>query len=160
MTRYIAHIEWECDDGEFKHGQYSRAHRWLFDGGTEVFASASPHIVPLPLSQEDAVDPEEAFVAAIASCHMLWFLSIASRNGLVVDAYRDKAEGVLSRTEEGHLAITRVTLRPRVTFSSAAHPSQEEHIAMHDAAHAQCFIARSVKTQIVCKPVDVTGEGR
>ena len=160
MSRYTAEVVWERGGAVFTDNRYSRGHRWRFDGGVEVPASASPHVVPLPLSVEAAVDPEEAFVASLASCHMLWFLSIAARKGFAVERYRDEAVGVIERDGEGRLAMTRVTLRPRVTFAeSSRRPSQGEHEAMHHEAHERCFIASSVKTDVRCEPLDVTAEG-
>src|SRR6266481_2687869 len=117
MSTYTAIIRWERGDQPFTDNRYSRAHRWLFDGGVEVPASSSPHVVPLPLSVAAAVDPEEAFVASLSSCHMLWFLSLAARRGLVVDGYHDEAVGVMSKDASGKPAITRVTLRPEVHFA-------------------------------------------
>src|SRR5512147_2820667 len=111
MSLYTAVIAWERSGAVFTDNRYSRGHRWLFDGGVEVPASSSPHVVPLPLSIEAAVDPEEAFVASLASCHMLWFLSIAAERGFVVDTYRDEAVGVLGKNASGKLMMTRVTLR-------------------------------------------------
>lgn len=156
MSLYTAVVTWERNDSKFVDGRYSRAHRWRFDGGIELEASSSPHVVPLPLSREDAVDPEEAFVASLASCHMLWFLALAARNGFVVDAYRDEPSGVLEPDEVGLPAMTRVILRPQVAFSGEKRPSTARHTALHNDAHRQCFLARSVKTEIRCEPVDVT----
>src|SRR5512147_586110 len=106
MSLYTAVIAWERSGAVFTDNRYSRGHRWNFDGGVEVPASASPHVVPLPLSVAAAVDPEEAFVAALASCHMLWFLSIAARQGIVVERYRDEAIGVMAKNAQGRLAMT------------------------------------------------------
>jgi organic hydroperoxide reductase OsmC/OhrA len=149
-------ILWRRDGAVFTDNRYSRRHRWLFDGGVEVPASSSPHVVPLPLSVEAAVDPEEAFVASLSSCHMLWFLSIAAQRGFVVDAYQDEAVGILAPDETGQLAITRVTLRPDVTFGDVP-PTGEETAAMHHEAHRRCFIARSVKTEVRCEPGGIGG---
>jgi organic hydroperoxide reductase OsmC/OhrA len=118
-----------------------------------VAASASPHVVPVPLSDPAAVDPEEAFVASLASCHLLWFLSLAAQAGFRVDAYTDRAEGVLGPDAAGRLAMLRVTLRPEVTFSGAKFLTEAEHAALHHAAHGRCFIANSVKTEVACEPV-------
>ncbi len=156
MSRYTAVITWERSDAVFTDNRYSRGHRWKFDGGIEVPASASPHVVPLPFSVAAAVDPEEAFVAALASCHMLWFLSIAARQGFVVERYRDEAIGVLAKNAQGRLAMTEVTLRPEVLFAGDKRPSADQHQAMHHEAHAECFIASSVNTDVRCAPVDVT----
>lgn len=151
MAIYSAQILWSRGDQDFLDNRYSRGHLWRFDGGVEVPASSSPHVVPLPGSREDAVDPEEAFVAALSSCHMLWFLSLAARDGWRVDAYRDLAEGRMGKNAEGRLAMTRVTLRPAVIFSGAA-PSRAQLDALHHEAHEACFIANSVKTEVRCEP--------
>jgi organic hydroperoxide reductase OsmC/OhrA len=151
MAIYCAEILWSRGDQDFLDNRYSRGHLWRFDGGVEVPASSSPHVVPLPGSREDAVDPEEAFVASLSSCHMLWFLSLAARDGWRVDDYRDQAEGRMGKNAEGRLAMTRVTLRPSVTFNGAA-PSREQLDALHHEAHEECFIASSVKTEVRCEP--------
>lgn len=153
MSKYHAIVEWSRQNAAFIDNRYSRAHRWTFDGGIEVPASASPHVVPLPLSVEKAVDPEEAFVASLSSCHMLWFLSLAARRGFVVDRYRDDAIGIMSKDSAGKLAMTRVTLRPQVSFSGDRRPTSEEFAALHHQAHEECFIARSVRTDVRCEPV-------
>src|SRR5262245_33754247 len=116
MAKYRSTVLWSRDGAVFSDNRYSRGHRWLFDGGIEVPGSSSPHVVPLPLSVEAAVDPEEAFVASLSSCHMLWFLSIAAEQGFVVESYRDEAVGVMGKNGEGKLAMTRVTLHPEVRF--------------------------------------------
>ena len=151
MAEYNAVVEWERNGAAFTDNRYHRAHRWRFDGGVEVPASASPHVVPPPLSAEAAVDPEEAFVASLSSCHMLWFLSLAAKRGWVVDAYRDEAVGVLGKDASGRLAMTRVTLRPDVRFAGLP-PSAAEIDALHREAHERCFIANSVKTDVRCEP--------
>ena len=156
MSRYTATITWQRKTAVFIDSKYSRAHLWQFDGGTEVPASASPHVVPLPFSKTDAIDPEEAFIASLASCHLLWFLSIAAKRGFIIDDYRDDAVGVMGKNAEGKLAMTEVTLRPRVTFSGGRRPTPAEHAEMHHEAHAECFIANSVKTEVRCDPLDVT----
>jgi organic hydroperoxide reductase OsmC/OhrA len=151
MGEHHAVVAWNRAGARFTDNRYSRGHRWHFDGGVEVPASASPHVVPLPLSVAAAVDPEEAFVAALASCHMLWFLSLAAEGGFVVDDYRDDALGIMARNAEGRLAMTRVTLRPAVRYGGAR-PTSAEEAALHHAAHEQCFIANSVRTEVVCEP--------
>lgn len=155
MSRHTAHISWTRDrDREpFVGGDYCRAHCWRFDGGLTVPASASPHIVPVPKSDPSAVDPEEAFVASLSSCHMLWFLSLAAERGFVVDAYEDDAEGMLGRDGDGRLAITRVVLRPRVTFGGDVRPTDDEVAGLHEGAHGLCFLARSVKGEVVVEGV-------
>ncbi|WP_349262385.1 OsmC family protein [Geminicoccus sp.] len=154
---YSVVVDWERNGQMFADNRYSRAHHWRFDGGIEVRASSSPHVVPVPMSAEDAVDPEEAFVASLASCHMLWFLSIAARKGFVVDAYRDHAEGVMEKNTAGRMAMTVVTLRPDVRFTGDRQPSRDALEAMHHQAHDQCFIANSVKTEVRCEPVTSGG---
>lgn len=148
MARYTATIAWERNDARFTDNRYSRAHVWRFDGGADVPATASPHVVPAPLTDPAGVDPEEAFVASLSSCHMLWFLSLAARRGLVVDQYEDEAEGVMGKDEAGRLAMTEVTLRPHVVYASDAAPSEDEDRALHRAAHEKCFIANSVRTNV------------
>lgn len=153
MSTYTAAIRWERGDQPFTDTRYSRAHRWLFDGGVEVPGSSSPHSVPLPYSQANAVDPEEAFVASLSSCHMLWFLSIAAKRGFCVDSYVDHAEGMMARNAAGKFAMTLVTLRPLVEFAGSPLPARSDIESMHHKAHAECFIANSVKTDISCEPV-------
>jgi organic hydroperoxide reductase OsmC/OhrA len=152
MGEYSATLEWQRDGAVFTDNRFSRAHRWRFDGGADVPGSASPLIVPLPLSDPAGVDPEEAFVAAIASCHMLWFLSLAARAGFVVDFYRDAAVGIMERIASGKQAITRVTLRPDIGFSGDKKPSPDELQSLHHKAHDNCFIANSVLTEITVEP--------
>ncbi len=152
MAVYTAEVLWSRDDQAFLDNRYSRRHRLRFDGGIEVAGSSSPHVVPLPYSALDAVDPEEAFVASLSSCHMLWFLSMAVQQGFVVDHYHDAAEGVMARNAEGRLMMTIVTLRPLVEFSRSKRPTEEELQQMHHAAHEACFIANSVKTEVRCEP--------
>ena len=148
MSRHTAQVSWMRGGARFTDGRYSRGHVWRFDGGTEIAASSSPHSVPLPYSRAEAVDPEEAFVAAISSCHMLWFLSIAAKRGHCVDDYADEAEGHLEKDADGRTSMTRVVLRPRIAWSGARVPSAADIAAMHDEAHHACYIANSVKTAI------------
>jgi organic hydroperoxide reductase OsmC/OhrA len=150
---YDVQVRWSRGDAVFTDNRYSRVHTWHFDGGIEVPASSSPHVVRLPLSSAEAVDPEEAFVASISSCHMLWFLSIAAAAGLRVDRYVDKAEGVMGKNAAGKTAVTRVTLHPSVTFSGAKVPTPAEIVELHHKAHDECFIANSVTTDIRCEPL-------
>ena len=154
MSTYQASVEWSRQGAPFTDQRYSRGHRWLFDGGIEVPASSSPSVVPPPMSVEAAVDPEEAFVASLSSCHMLWFLSLAAKRGLVVDSYRDEAIGVMGKDSSGVLAMTVVTLRPDARFVGDKKPTAADIVAMHHDAHEQCFIARSVKTEVRCHPVE------
>jgi organic hydroperoxide reductase OsmC/OhrA len=155
MSTYTVNVRWERGGASFTDDKYSRAHTWAFDGGVEVAASSSPGIVPLPWSKAEAVDPEEAFVASLSSCHMLWFLSIAARRRFCVDSYVDDAVGVMGRNAAGKLAITLVTLRPKVAFAGDRRPTDDEIAAMHHKAHAECFIANSVTTEVRCEPAPV-----
>jgi organic hydroperoxide reductase OsmC/OhrA len=148
MSAHTATISWRRDGAQFTDNRYSRSHVWHFDGGAEVRASASPAIVPLPLSDPQRVDPEEAFVASLSSCHMLWFLSIAAQQGYCVDAYDDQAAGRMGPDADGRLAMLEVTLRPAVRFSGAAQPTAAQLEALHHAAHSRCFIANSVRTAV------------
>lgn len=152
MSEHVAKISWQRGEAAFAKGRYSRAHTWSFDGGVEVKASASPHVVPLPWSDATAVDPEEAFVAALSSCHMLWFLSLAAALSFVVDSYEDEAVGHMSEIAPDRLAVTEVILRPRVSFDSAHAPTRSQLDDLHHAAHDRCFLANSVKTQIRIEP--------
>ena len=149
MSTYTATVRWhsrESNEG-FAKGQYSRAHEWAFDGGAVVPASASPHIVPAPWSDAAGVDPEEAFVASLSSCHMLFFLELSRRAGFTIDNYVDAAEGVLEQNTEGKMAMTKVTLRPQVAWAGDA-PSAEQIADLHHRAHEACFIANSVTTEV------------
>ena len=148
MSTYTATIRWDRNGAEgFAKGQYSRAHEWAFDGGAVVAASASPHIVPAPWSDAAGVDPEEAFVASLSSCHMLFFLDFARRAGLVVEGYEDVAEGVMAKRDDGRMAMTLVTLRPQITWGGSA-PDADALAALHHKAHEACFIANSVTCEV------------
>ena len=149
MSEYYACVQWQKgEDENFIDNQYSRAHQWHFDGGLSVPASSSPHIVPLPYSVAANVDPEEAFVASLSSCHMLFFLSIAAKKRYLINEYKDDAIGLMEEDEEGKMAMTKVTLRPYVAFLGERQPSLAQLEKMHHQAHDLCFIANSVKTQI------------
>jgi organic hydroperoxide reductase OsmC/OhrA len=152
MSEHRAEVSWDRNGADFLDGRYSRRHVLRFDGGLEVPASASPSIVATPMSDPAAVDPEEAFVAALASCHMLWFLALAAARGLRVDSYCDHARGTVARNAEERLAVTEVVLRPRVVFAGGAEPSRDELLALHERAHERCFIASSVTTDVRCEP--------
>jgi len=154
MAHYTAEIKWQRGNQDFIGNQYSRKHTVRFDGGIEMPASSSPHVVPLPMSDAAAVDPEEMFVSSLASCHMLWFLSIAAKHQFCVDLYSDNARGVMGKNEHGRIAMTLVTLTPEVTFSGAHLPTFEQIEQMHHEAHEECFIANSVTAKIICKPVN------
>lgn len=150
MHYHEAKVSWQRPDGaKFTDNRYSRAHEWAFDGGVSVRASSSPSVVPLPLSVADAVDPEEALVASASSCHMLWFLSLAARKGYVVDSYVDDARGEIGKNAEGRTAVTKITLRPRIVFSGDKQPGAADLDALHHAAHDQCYIANSLKSEVV-----------
>lgn len=153
MSEYHAEICWRRDGQDFVDNKYSRKHVLRFDGGIEVAGSSSPHVLPPPLSEIAAVDPEEAFVASLSACHMLWFLSIAAKQRFVVDRYVDKAVGVMKKNSEGKMAITVVTLKPEVTFSGDRQPTPAQLDELHHQAHELCFIANSVKTEVHCEPV-------
>jgi organic hydroperoxide reductase OsmC/OhrA len=157
MALYTAEISWHRGEQDFLSNRYSRKHLLRFDGGLEVPGSSSPHVVTLPYSDPSALDPEEAFVASLSSCHMLWFLSIAAKKQFCVDSYVDFAEGVMSKNEAGKLAMTMVTLRPRVGFSGVKLPTVEEIGELHHKAHDECFIANSVKTTVRCEPIFAEG---
>ena len=145
---YRATVRWTRGDAAFSDNRYSRGHTWSFDGGIEVPGSSSPAVVPPPLSNENAVDPEEAFVAAISSCHMLTFLAIACKKRFMLDEYVDEAVGHMEKNADGKMAITRVELRPRLKFSGDKQPTPQELDEMHHFAHEQCVIANSVKTEV------------
>lgn len=146
---YTAEVVWTRDGAVFTDNRYSRGHVWRFDGGVEVPASSSPLSVKLPLSRADAVDPEEALVAAVSSCHMLFFLGFAAKAGFVVDKYEDSALGVMTKNENGKLFVSKITLRPAVAFSGSKRPSAEEFDALHHHAHDECYVANSVRAEVV-----------
>ena len=150
---YTAVVEWTRGDQDFLDHRYSRAHMLRFDGGAVVRASSSPHVVRVPMSDPAGVDPEEAFIASLSSCHMLFFLDFASRAKFMVDLYRDAAVGVMGKNANGKMMMTVVTLRPRVNFSGQRMPTEDEVMELHHRAHAECYIANSVKTDVRCEPV-------
>ena len=153
MSDHAARLLWQRDPAEpFVDQRYSRRHTWHFDGGAVVPGSSSPSVVRLPFSDATAVDPEEALVAAASSCHLLWFLSLAADAGWCVDRYEDDAVGRMGRDERGRAAITRIVLRPRVSFSGEKRPDDAAIAHLHHAAHEACFIANSLRSEIVCEP--------
>jgi organic hydroperoxide reductase OsmC/OhrA len=153
MAQHTVQITWTRAEGEpFTDNRYHRAHTWRFDGGAEVRASSAPDVVKPPLSDPAGVDPEEALVAALSSCHMLWFLSIAARRGFVIDSYSDDAIGVMGKGPAGEMMMATCTLRPAIRFAGERSPTTEELEAMHHEAHAKCFIANSVKTEVRVEP--------
>jgi len=153
MAQYTAEVLWLRHEQDFLSNRYSRRHVLRFDGGVEVPGSSSLHVVPLPMSDAAAVDPEEAFIASLSSCHMLWFLSIAAKRKFCVDRYFDAALGVMGKNAEGKMAMLTVSLKPQVQFSGERLPTPEQINAMHHEAHEECFIANSVKTEVRCEPV-------
>jgi organic hydroperoxide reductase OsmC/OhrA len=153
MANYIARVEWSRGQQVFVDNRYSRKHRIEFDGGVEISASSSPHVVPIPYSDISAVDPEEMFVASLSSCHMLWFLSIAAKAGYIVDSYTDNAEGKMEKNNSNKLIMSQVMLRPKVAFSGNQQPAITDITRMHHQAHEECFIANSVKTTVICEPI-------
>ena len=148
MSEHKATIQWTCTGPDFLKGKFSREHTWTFDGGTTVPASAAPSVVPAPYSSTAAVDPEEAFVASLSSCHMLTFVWLASRAGFAVDSYRDEAVGTMSKNERGVPWVSLVTLRPEIVWSGEKRPEAADLDKLHHQAHEMCFIANSVKTEI------------
>ena len=149
MSEHTATIRWAHPSPDFCTGKYSREHTWTFDGGMTVPASPSPHVVPAPWSNVANIDPEEAYVASLSSCHMLTFLWLASRAGFAVTSYEDHAVGKMTKNAAGVPWVSKVTLRVKIVYDDAKRPSPEQEKALHHDAHAQCFIANSVKTEVV-----------
>jgi len=149
MSKHSAIIQWQRKSAIFTDGQYSRVHKWSFDGGTTVPASSSPHVVKIPFSDPTCVDPEEAFIASLSSCHMLFFLSLASKAGYLVESYTDSAEGHMAKNELSKIALTSVTLRPKVIFSGSKQMTESAFQSLHHEAHESCFLASSVTTEII-----------
>jgi organic hydroperoxide reductase OsmC/OhrA len=147
---YTANISWQRNAAEaFTDLKFSRAHQWSFDGGISVPASASPSSVRLPYARAEAVDPEEALVAALSSCHMLTFLYLAAKQGLLVDRYEDAAVGIMTKNARGKLFVSKVTLRPQISFAGDRQPSATQLDELHHHAHEECYIANSVLTEVV-----------
>jgi len=149
MSEHKATIQWRDNGPDFLKGKYSREHTWKFDGGFSVPASASPSVVRVPFSNPASVDPEEAFVASIASCHMLTFLYLASLDGFHVASYEDEAVGTMTKNEKGVPWVNQVTLNPRITYAGEKIPSTEDLARLHHKSHEQCFIANSIKTEVI-----------
>lgn len=149
MKQFAAQLDWRRHSQPFTDQRYSRAHEWRFDGGLAIPASSSPLSVPVPMSDPAAIDPEEALVAAAASCHMLFFLSIAARHGFVIDAYRDHPIGSMDLDAEGRMAMTKIVLRPDIVFAGERRPHAAELAQMHHEAHERCYVANSLKAQVV-----------
>ena len=154
MAEHTATITWSRGNDDFLDKRYHRAHTWQFDGGATVAASSSPHVVPLPYSDAAAVDPEEAYVAALSSCHMLTFLSIAALRKLVVDRYEDDPRAELGKNEKGKMMIAQITLRPRVTFGGTVHPDAAALLELHRKAKENCFVGNSLLTRVLLEPRD------
>ncbi len=147
---YRAEVQWQRGAAEkFTDQRYSRGHRWSFDGGVEVPASSSPLVVPLPYSVANAVDPEEAFIASLSSCHMLFFLSYAAQKGFVIDRYADTAVGMMGRNALGQIAMLKVVLNPQIEWSGEHRPDAGEISELHERSHHDCFLANSVCCEIV-----------
>ena len=148
MSEHKAIIRWQNTGPDFLKGKYSRGHTWSFDGGITVSASASPSVVPVPYSNPACVDPEEAFVASVSSCHMLTFTHLASRQGFQVDSYADEAVGIVTKNEAGIPWVSSITLNPQISYSGQRLPTPADEERLHHLAHEQCFIANSVKTKV------------
>jgi len=148
MSEHKATIRWKVSGTDFLKGKYSREHTWSFDGGVTVPGSSALSSVPLPYSNPANVDPEEAFVAAVSSCHMLTYLFLASRRGFQIDSYEDEAIGIMTKNERGVPWVSEVTLNPKIVYSGEKRPSPSEEEELHHAAHDQCFIANSIKSQV------------
>ena len=156
MSEYNVQVVWKKGaDEQYSDGKYSRGHQWHFDGGITVAASSSPQVVPLPYSVEANVDPEEAFVASLSSCHMLFFLQVAAKKRYVIERYVDDAVGFMQADSSGNISMTKVTLKVAVTFSGARQPDLLQLEKMHHLSHQQCFIANSVKTEVVTEIIEV-----
>ncbi len=148
MSQHIAIVDWKRSGPDFLKGRYSREHTWTFDGGVRVPASSSPSVVPVPWSNPANVDPEEAFIASLSSCHMLTWLYLAAKAGYEIESYRDEAVGVLTKNEQGVPWVSAVTLHPIIVYAGDKRPDAAEDARLHHLAHEQCFIANSVKTVI------------
>ena len=148
MADHRAIISWKLDGGDFLRGKYSREHTWSFDGGVTVPASPSPSVIPHPYSNPASVDPEEAYVASISSCHMLTYLYVASKAGFQIESYSDESIGILKKNEKGVPWVSNVTLHPQISYGGEKRPTPEEEAHLHHLAHEQCFIAASIKTEV------------
>jgi organic hydroperoxide reductase OsmC/OhrA len=157
MSEHSAIVEWQRATPDFSYAMYNRSHLWRFDEGVEVAGRAAPENVPATASQAPGADPEQAFVAALSSCHMLWFLHLACSKKFTVDRYSDHAVGVLGKNRDGKTAVTRVTLRPAVAFSGSTRPTAEQLEELHEKAHERCFIANSVQSEVVIEPQQDAG---
>ena len=153
MVEHKAIIRWQCAGIDFLKGKYSREHTWAFDGGLTIPASPSPSVVPAPYSNPAHVDPEEAYVASISSCHMLTFLYVASRQGFQVDSYEDEAVGIMTKNERGVPWVSSVVLHPRIVYSGERRPTPSDEERLHHLAHEQCFIANSIKSEVTVRGI-------
>lgn len=153
MGQYCAKVVWNRGEQNFSDNKYSRGHEWKFDGGLTVPASSAPSSVPLPLSVAENIDPEEALVAALSSCHMLFFLAFASKQGFIVDSYEDNAAGIMEKNEKRRMSITRIELRPHTVFSGLTIPTEEQILALHHLSHEHCYIANSIRAEVLITPV-------
>ena len=158
MSEHKATISWKNAGPDFLKGKYSREHSWTFDGGATIAASSSPSVVPVPYSNPANVDPEEALVASISSCHMLSYLFLASRQGFQIDSYEDHAVGIMSKNEKGVPWVSAVTLNPKIEYGGQKQPTPDDIAHLHHLAHEQCFIANSVKTQVTVAGVSGSPE--
>jgi len=149
MSEHKAIISWKRSSPDFLIGKYSREHTWSFDGGLTVPASPSPSVVPVPYSNPTHVDPEEAFVASVSSCHMLTYLYLAGRQGFQIDSYHDEAVGVMTKNEKGVPWVSLITLHPQIVYSGDKLPGPADEERLHHLAHEQCFIANSIKTEVI-----------
>ncbi|HEX4329760.1 MAG TPA: OsmC family protein [Burkholderiales bacterium] len=149
---FTATVEWRRGDAKFTDKKYSRAHTWRFDGGAVVPGSSSPHSVPLPYSDESAVDPEEALVAALSSCHMLFFIGGAARDGWLIDSYIDNPVGSMEKNAAGKLYVSRITLHPKIVFSGDRQPTREQIDALHHWSHEECYVANSIRAEVLIEP--------
>jgi organic hydroperoxide reductase OsmC/OhrA len=154
MSEHTATVRWNRGTLPFAANRYSRVHEWSFDGGAKIRASASPAIVHVPLSDPAAIDPEEAFVASLSSCHMLWFLSLAAKKGVTVDAYEDDPRGSLLPLPDGRFVLGKIRLCPKVTLG--ARVSREQLDELHDEAHHQCFLANALRVELEISPREAT----
>jgi len=148
MAQHKAKIEWKCTTPDFRLGKYTREHTWTFDGGVSVPASAAPAVVPAPWSNPAHVDPEEAFVASISSCHMLTYLHVARLAGFQIESYADEAVGEMAKNERGVAWVAVVTLNPTIIYSGDKRPTHEQEAELHHKAHDGCFVSQSVKTEV------------
>lgn len=160
MSEHKATLRWENTGTDFLKGRYSREHRWTFDGGVSVAASPAPSAVPPPYSNPDCVDPEEAFVASVASCHLLTFLYLASRRGFLVEDYHDEAVGTMSKNDNGVPWISEIVLRPTIRYGEELSPTREQELELHHDAHEQCFIANSIKTAVRVESPEAVSSAR